>query len=132
MINKVIKWIMLVSGVLTCATIYAAFAPQAALMSFFGAQTTSPLAELIVRNWAVLVTLMGILLIYGAFRPAQRKLILIIVGISKISYIGLVLAIGSQYLGKAGITIAFDAVIVVVFIVYLISAKSETLARSET
>ena len=31
-----IKWIMLVSGVLTCTMLYAAVAPQAALRSTFG------------------------------------------------------------------------------------------------
>ena len=51
-----IKWIMLVSGALTCTMIYAAIAPQAALRSTFGETLEGPLAEIIVRNWAVLIT----------------------------------------------------------------------------
>jgi hypothetical protein len=47
-----IRWIMIVSGVLTFTMIYAAVAPQAALMSTFGEMMDGPLAQIIVRNWA--------------------------------------------------------------------------------
>ena len=50
-----IKWIMLVSGVLTCTMIFAAIAPQAALRSTFGATLEGPLAEIVVRNWGALI-----------------------------------------------------------------------------
>jgi hypothetical protein len=46
-----IKWIMLVSGVLTCTMLYAAIAPQAALRGNFGETLEGPLAEVVVRNW---------------------------------------------------------------------------------
>jgi hypothetical protein len=45
-----IKWIMLVAGVLTCSMLYAAIAPQAALLSTFGVTLEGPLAEIIVRS----------------------------------------------------------------------------------
>lgn len=48
------KWIMLVSGALTCTMLYAAIAPQAALRSMFGDAMEGPLAEIIVRNWGAL------------------------------------------------------------------------------
>jgi hypothetical protein len=51
------KWIMLVSGALTCTMVYAAIAPQAALRSTFGESLEGPLAEIIVRNWGGLVIL---------------------------------------------------------------------------
>ena len=51
-----IKWIMLVSGALTCTMIYAAIAPQAALQGTFGETLAGPLAEIVVRNWGVLIT----------------------------------------------------------------------------
>ena len=62
-----IKWIMLVSGLLTCTLFYAAIAPQAALRSMFGESLDGQLAEIIVRNWGALLTLVGALQIYGAF-----------------------------------------------------------------
>jgi len=84
------KWIMLVSGVLTCTMLQAAIAPQAALKSMFGDSIEGPLAEIIVRNWAALIGLIGAMLIYGAFHPTVRPLVLTIAGLSKVTFIGLV------------------------------------------
>ena len=50
-----IKWIMLVSGVLTCTMIYAFIAPQAALQANFGASIDGPLVQIVVRNWGALI-----------------------------------------------------------------------------
>jgi hypothetical protein len=115
-----IKWIMIVSGVLTSTMIYAAIAPQAALTSMFGASLEGPLAEIIVRNWGALITLIGGMLIYGAFNPPNRPLILTIAGVSKLTFIALVLTYGRQYLGgQAGMVIAIDLVMVTLYLVYL-------------
>ncbi|MGH1351911.1 MAG: hypothetical protein ACRBBN_14060 [Methyloligellaceae bacterium] len=120
LITRSIKWIMLVSGVLTCTMIYAVIAPEAALMSTFGASLSGPVAEIVVRNWGALITLVGGMLIYGAFSELHRSFILVIASVSKIVFIGLVLGFGSQYLGKAGVAIGFDCVVVLIFLVYLL------------
>jgi len=118
-----IKWIMLVSGALTCTMVYAAIAPQAALRSTFGETLEGPLAEIIVRNWAVLITLVGVMLIRGAFNPAARPLVLTVAGCSKLIYIGLVLAYGRQYLGhQVSVSLVVDAVVLALFIGYFIGA----------
>lgn len=114
---------MLVSGVLTCTMLYAAIAPEAALISTFGESVSGPIAEIVVRNWGALITLIGGLLIYGAFNPLHRSLILVFSGISKIIFIGLVLTIGNEYLGKAGLVVAFDSVVVAIFLTYLLTTK---------
>ena len=115
-----IKWIMLVSGVLTCTMVYAAIAPQDALRSTFGETLQGPLAEIIVRNWGVLITLIGAMLIYGAFNVAVRHMALLVAGASKIAFIVLVLSQGGRYLVyQAGIAVAIDAVWVVLFAYYL-------------
>jgi len=54
-----IKWIMLVSGALTCTMLYAAIAPQAALRATFGETLEGPPAEIVVRNWGALIGLVG-------------------------------------------------------------------------
>jgi hypothetical protein len=119
-----IKWIMLVSGVLTCTMIFAAVAPQAAMRSTFGVTLEGPLAEIVVRNWGALITLVGAMLIYGAFNPPTRTLVLTVAGLSKLTFIGLVLAYGTQYLGhQAGVSIAVDLIMVVLFICYLAAAR---------
>ncbi len=122
-----IKWIMLVSGALTCTMVYAAIAPQTALLSMFGETLDSPLAHIVVRNWGVLITLMGAMLIYGAFTPAVRPLALIIAGASKLIFVALVLSHGGRYLShQAGIAVAIDFVWVVLFACYLLSARSQS------
>jgi hypothetical protein len=121
-----IKWIMLVSGALTCTMIYAAIAPQAALQGTFGETLQGPLAEIVVRNWGVLITVVGAMLIYGAYRPESRTLVLTVAIATKSVFIALVLAQGGRYLGQqAGIAVAIDAVWVVLFACYLVTARAK-------
>ena len=121
-----IKWIMLVAGALTFTMIYAAIAPQAALNSTFGAGLEGPLAEIVVRNWGALITLVGAMLIYGAFNPPARPLVLTVAVISKLTFIGLVLLYGQQYLEhQAGVSIVVDFVMVTLFIVYLVAVRRD-------
>ena len=120
-----IKWIMLVSGVLTCTMAYAAIAPQAALLSTFGETLHGPLAEVVVRNWGALITLVGLMLIWGAFNPQARTMALVIAGASKLVFAGLVLSHGGRYLGQqAGIAIAIDLMWAAVFAWYLLGART--------
>ena len=123
LIETLIKWVMLVSGLLTATMLYAAIAPQAALISMFGETLSGPLAQIVVRNWGALIGIVGILLVYGAFDALSRPLILIVAGISKIIFIGLVLSQGGRYLQhQAGIAIAIDLLMVTLFAIYLVSA----------
>ena len=117
------KWIMLLSGVLTSTMIYAAIAPDAALQSTFGETLTGPLAQIVVRNWGALIALIGAMLIYGAFNPVSRPLVLTVAGISKAVFIGLVLTLG-DYLGRqAGVAVVIDAVMIALFAWYLVAAR---------
>jgi len=122
-VTRNIRGIMLVAGALTCTMIYAAIAPQAALRSTFGEALEGPVAEIVVRNWGVLITLIGAMLLYGAFRPLVRPLVVTVAATSKIIFIGLVLAHGGRYLGYAGVAIAVDLVLVALFAVYLASLR---------
>ena len=121
-----IKWVMLLSGVLTSTMVYAAVAPQAALRSTFGASLEGPLAEIVVRNWGALIALVGAMLIYGAFNPRSRPLVLTVAGLSKLIFIALVLVYGAQYLGhQAGVAVAVDSVMVILFVWYLVAARRD-------
>jgi hypothetical protein len=123
------KWIMVVSGVLTCTMLYAAIAPQAALRSTFGEAMEGPLAEIVVRNWGSLIGLVGAMLIYGAYHPAVRPLVLTVAGLSKVLFIGLVVAYGSQYLGhQVGLAIVVDLVMVALYIAYFVGIRSSRAA----
>jgi hypothetical protein len=119
------KWIMLVAGVLTCTMAYPAIAPQAALESMYGeAMPMNDLSEIIVRNWGVLITLVGAMLIYGAFHPPVRGLVLSVAIVSKLTFIGLTLWLGARFLNQqVGVALAVDAVMVVLFAVFLFAPK---------
>ena len=124
MLDRSIKWIMLVSGALTCTMVYAAIAPQAMLQSTYGETLEGPLADLIVRNWGALIFLVGAMLIYGAFNVAVRPLVLVVAAASKIVYITLVLQHGDRFLSASAVTsIVVDAVMVLIFAAYLLSRK---------
>lgn len=124
-----IKWIMLVSGLLTCSMFYAAIAPQAALRSTFGEELQGPVAQIVVRNWGALIGLGGLMLVYGAFHAPSRRLVLAVVGASKLVFIGLVLAYGREYLGhQAGIAVVADTAAVLLFAACLLGARSHAAA----
>jgi hypothetical protein len=125
LVGNGIKGIMLVSGAATCTMVYAAIAPQAALRVMFGETLEGPLAEILVRNWSVLVTLVGVMLMWGAFKPQVRSMALVLGGASKLAFIGLVLAYGRHYLGQqVAIALAIDVIWVVLFAWYLLGARS--------
>jgi hypothetical protein len=119
------RWIMMASGVLTATMIQAAITPDAALESNFGETVSGPVAHLVVRNWGALIALVGGMLIYGAFSPLHRPLVLVVAGVSKVVFIVLVLYEGTRYLSyQAGVAIAIDSVMVLLFAWYLIAARA--------
>lgn len=115
------KWVMLVSGLLTCTMFLALFSPQESLQSNFGATVEGPVANIVTRNWGALIGLVGIMLIYGAFHIPVRKFTLVIAGISKIIFISLVLSSGISFwdLG-AGTAVIADSIMIVLYIIYLV------------
>lgn len=119
-----IKGLMVTSGLLTCTMATAALAPRAALLSTFGEDLGGGgLAEIVVRNWGVLITLVGAALIYGAYRPAARTLALVLATASKLAFVFLILSLGPQYLAaQAGVAVGIDAVWVGLFGWYLVMA----------
>ena len=116
--------IMLVSGALTCTMLYAAIDPQASLRATFGDTLQGPLAEIVVRNWGALIAMVGAMLIYGAYDVPSRRLILSFAAISKLVFVSLILIFGRQYLGhQAGPAIVFDALLIVVYLTYLLGTR---------
>ncbi|HRI05041.1 MAG TPA: hypothetical protein PLL77_14995 [Pyrinomonadaceae bacterium] len=121
------KWLMLISGLLTCSMFLGLFAPQSSLLSNFGETMVGTAAnEIIIRNWSALIGLIGIMLIYGAFVEPVRKFALVIAGMSKAIFITLVLCCGKQYISfGAGTAVIADAIMIVLYIAYLLLARDE-------
>jgi hypothetical protein len=124
-IENNIHWIMRVSGALTCTMLLNTLAPQLGLQNTFGiTPTLEPFADIVVRNWGALITLVGVLLIYAAQRAAVRPLVLVIAIVSKLSFLALVLTLGQVYMGTAWLAVLADSVMVLLFGLYLATAKS--------
>jgi hypothetical protein len=117
-----INWLMAGSGVLTSTMVAALFAPDSALQATFGATLEGPVADVVVRNWGALIALVGGMLIYGAFKPAVRALVLTVAALSKGIFIGLVFAHGGLFLPyQAGAAVAVDGVMIALFAGYLVA-----------
>jgi len=58
-------------------------------------------------------------------KPADRTLVLVVAGVSKVIFVVLVLSEGTRYLSyQAGVAIAIDSVMVILFAWYLIASRS--------
>jgi hypothetical protein len=120
-----IRWVMLVAGAATCSMAYAAVAPQTALLAAFGETLDGPVADIVVRNWGALITLVGAMLIYGAFNPQVRSMVLLAAGASKLAFIALVLSHGGRFVAhQAGIAVAIDLLWVALFAWYLVGGRT--------
>jgi hypothetical protein len=124
-IIKYIKWVMLVSGVLTFTMFYGLFAPQAALESMFGASFNGTLENIVIRSWSALVGLIGAILIYGFFSESNRVFSISVATLSKVVFVSLVLLYGQEFLGKAAPAIAMDCVVIILSGVYLFAVRMQ-------
>lgn len=121
------KWIMLICGLLTCTMLLGLFSPETSMRANFGEQLTTGTENIVVRGWSALIGLMGIMLIYGAFKPSVRDFSLVIVGISKIIFIALAILFGNEYLSfDLGRAVVVDSVMIALFAIYLILSKKSS------
>ena len=129
-----IKWIMLIAGILTASMFYTALAPHASMLKSFGhnLESAGPLAELVVRNWGFLIGLVGLMLIYGAFVPPARRLVLSVATISKIWFVGLLFTVGHDYLDHPiHAAVIVDSIEVLLFVAYLLATRHPMRAQVE-
>jgi len=122
-IIKNIKWVMLVSGLLTFTMFYGLFAPQAALESMFGVSFSGTLESIIVRSWCALVGVIGAILIYGALNDKSRVFAISVAMVSKVIFVSLVMIYGQEFLGKAGPAIAMDCVTIALAALFLVALR---------
>ena len=115
------KWVMLAGGLITLSMFSAAVAPRLTFRMMFGDAPDSPLALLLARNWGVLIGLTGAMLVWGAFHPAARTLVLLVAGGSKLTFIALVLS-HPPYRAKSLVPLVVDGVLVALFAAYLLAA----------
>lgn len=122
--DRAVRWIMIVAGALTFTMVSAAFAPHESLQKNFGATLEGPIAEIVVRNWGALIALVGVMLFWGALDRAARPLALVVGGVSKMIFIGLLLTYGRQFLdGPIRVAVVVDAIMIVLFAICLFAGR---------
>ena len=109
-------WILLVSGLLTVTMVQAVFSPRRVVMSYFGDTLEGPSADIVIRNWAALITLVGAALVAGAILPEFRAPVLLFAGASKLVFIVLVMRYARRPLSRqAGMAIGADCVFILLY-----------------
>ena len=121
-----IQWVMLIAGITTATMLLALIAPSTTLNMMFGDDLTGPLAQIVVRNWGLLIGVVGLMLIYAAFQPTLRRFVIVVAIVTKLAFISLILIYGQAYLAKALASIVFDAAIIILFALYLMSERDPT------
>ena len=115
-------WVMLAGGVLTCSMWLAVVAPQTALRLLVGEAPAGELPTLLARCFGVMVGLNGLALIWGAFHPDVRPVVLTYAIVGKAAFVAMV-APSARWRGKAVVGLVVDSVLVVLFAAYLLVGK---------
>ena len=106
--------VLVVSGLLTLTMLQFVFAPTRSQRSTYGEALEGPLADVVVRGWGLLISLTGGMLVWAAFHPETRELAVGVAVISKVFYLGSLVAKGGRFIkGFAGVTVLIDAVMIV-------------------
>ena len=95
-------------------------APRLASRMMFGEEPQGPLAVTLARNFGVLVFLSGGMLVWGAFHPEVRPLVLTMSAAGKLAFIALVLG-HPPFRAKAMGAVVIDGLLVALFAAYLVA-----------
>jgi uncharacterized membrane protein YozB (DUF420 family) len=125
LITANIKWILIITGAVTMTMLYAAIAPQAAMMQSFGATLEGPLAEVIVRSWGMMVTLIGAMLILSAFRPKYRRMMMTAAAFGKAFLIIMILIQGGAIMAASMPVVIFDGLVVLIYAAYVLTGNQK-------
>jgi hypothetical protein len=118
------KWIMLISGILTCTIFVYVIAPNDAAQSGFGQPLGGPLPELMARSWGMMVGLFGVMLIYAAFKPPLQRFVLTIVALGKGGFVILLLTVGRVFLDQQmGMAVYADGLETLLYIACLLGTQ---------
>ena len=109
--------VLLISGLLTLTMLQFVISPGRAMRSTYGETLEGPLADVIVRGWGLLIGLTGGMLIWAAYHPETRDLAVGAAVISKVFYMGSLLAKGGRFIkGFSGVTVLIDVAMVLLLV----------------
>ncbi len=106
-----IQAILVVCGLLTASMLQFTLMPGQAARSVFGETVDGAMADVAVRGWGLLIALTGGMLVWAAFHPETRTLAIGVALISKVFYMGQLIARRGRFLkGMAGMTVILDLI----------------------
>ncbi|MBU1324386.1 MAG: hypothetical protein KJ676_04025 [Alphaproteobacteria bacterium] len=106
-----IQAILVVCGLLTATMLQFVFMPSRAARSTYGETVDGALGDVVIRGWGLLIALTGGMLVWAAFHPETRTLAIGVALISKIFYMGQLMAKRGRFLrGMAGMTVVLDLI----------------------
>lgn len=115
------RWVMLVGGLLTSSMWLAVFAPQLGLRLLVGEAPSGALPTMLARMFGLMVGINGLMLIWGAFHPEARPVVLLYAIAGKAAFVAIV-ASNPDWRPKAMFGLAVDSVLVLLFGAYLLLA----------
>jgi hypothetical protein len=118
-ITSSIETILIVTGVLTAGMLVQFVAPEWILLHIFGERPSGAASIVFARHWGLLIFCFGALLIYSAFHPPIREPAVVLAAIEKAGFVACVLGTSLRKRPIALMMAAADAVIVIIFVLYL-------------
>ena len=118
------QWVLLAAGLLTFSMIQATIAPRATVRTYFGEAPDSPQFDLVVRNWGMLITAAGALLIWASFAPDVRLAAIAMAIVTKTAFIALMLGSGVMK-RQAWVALVVDTIMIVLFAAYLLATSGQ-------
>jgi len=71
------------------------------------------------------------MLVYGAFQQTARPLVLTVAGLSKLTFIVLILTMGRPFLShQAGVAVVSDVIQILLFAGYLVAVRADPSLRA--
>jgi hypothetical protein len=123
-IDRTVKWFLLLSGLVTCATLPLALDIGAIGSLLGGFVDYTPSSVPALRHWGFMVFCIGVLMVLAAFRPWLRFEVMLFSTVEKAFIIYLFLtSLGEPWVAGYFPLFVVDAAIVAYSIVYFISER---------
>ena len=104
-----IQILLVVFGLATSSMLLVAVAPSTAQRLMFGEAAQGPIADVMVRGWGLLIALTGGMMLWAAAHPETRTLAIGATLISKLFFMGQMVAGGRRFLkGLSGLALVLD------------------------
>lgn len=120
-ITEHIGTVLLVSGAFTLMPIVQFLFPTLGSKLLFGVDAPEGAGGLFTRHWSLLAPCFGALLIYAAWHPELRAPLMLLAGIEKAGFVGLILADRKKPHTARMLPLAlFDSAVVSIYALYLL------------